>query len=245
MPVNELISILAVSFAAGIIQGGTGFGYGIFSMALLPFFMDIRHASALLVFSSLTVNFVIFFRLRSFFRFDRLLPLVISAALGVPAGVFFLTAADKNILLFILGIILIAGAAASVFTLPGKNNEWHAYKAGIPFGLLSGILHGAFAAGGPPTVVFINSQNFSRFRYAASVQFVFGICTMLRGVFIGSAGIYTRQLVFIGMSSAVFSAAGVLLGLFVLSRLDDKKLKYIIALFIVAVGIKNITAFIL
>ena len=82
--------ILGGMFLAGIVQGTTGFGFGLVAITFLSTVVGIKDASVLLVLSSLALNIIIFKRCRASFAWQGITPMLICAVLCVPVGIFCL-----------------------------------------------------------------------------------------------------------------------------------------------------------
>lgn len=232
----ETAIFLLILFIAGLVQGTSGFGFGLVAVTFLSFVMNIKDASVGLVLVSLSINIFIFWRLRSAFRFERIMPLLISSLAGVPLGVLILIKADENILKRILGLILIIAVIQGLFPRL-RRKRWHAWWLGIPCGLFSGALSGAFATGGPPIVAFLSNQNFGRLRYVASVQLVLGVSAIIRFLCLTINNSLNIKLLSLSLIGAVAAVSGAFIGLHILKKINQELFRKII------LGILMIMAF--
>lgn len=224
-------------FVAAVVQGAAGFGFGLVALGLLSTLMTFKTAAVLPVIAVLAVNVTIFVRLRKHFRLDRMVPLTVAALAGVPLGVWFLDQADATIMRFSIGALLIVSAAYSLAPKLAAR-RWHPYWLGVPCGLLSGGLSGAFGTGGPPLVAYTITQGFERFRYSASLQFVFMVGTLVRLACLIAGGLVTRHDLAISAFGATAAVGGVLLGLKVLRRLADQAIRMVAAVMLLLLGLK-------
>ena len=70
--------------AAGFVQGLTGFGFGMVSIALLPLVLGVREAAAISTVYTLLVTVITFLRNRGDYNWRLGLPFFISSCIGVP-----------------------------------------------------------------------------------------------------------------------------------------------------------------
>src|SRR5882757_5694112 len=99
--------IVGTLVAAGFVQGLTGFGFGIVSIALLPLVLDVRQAAAISTVYTLLVAMITFLRNRGHYDWRLGFPFFIGCCLGVPLGVYFLAKVDPRILLRVLGLVMV------------------------------------------------------------------------------------------------------------------------------------------
>ncbi|MFW5914940.1 MAG: sulfite exporter TauE/SafE family protein, partial [Planctomycetota bacterium] len=120
----DIIFTIIVFVTAAAVQGAAGFGFGLVAVGLLGSLLPIKDASVTLVLASLTLNCFIFYRLRSHFRWDRVLPMIVSTLVGVPLGVWILVAASEVLLHRLLGVVLLVTVVQNF--LPGIGDKrWH------------------------------------------------------------------------------------------------------------------------
>lgn len=208
----EHLAVIAIALFAGAIQGATGFGFGLVALACLSAVAPLPQASVSLVLANLSVNAVMLVRLRRHVRLERLLPFTGAALLCVVPGVWVLTHAPIWLLHLLLGLLMVA-AALQLARPPGATRPWHPWLLGVPLGACSGVFAGAFGTGGPPTVAYVASQGFDRFRYAASVQLVLAASGLVRLAQLVAGGQLDTGMAMQSGLLAVAAAAGALLGL--------------------------------
>lgn len=226
-------AILAILVLAGAVQGAAGFGFGLVAVGLLSTLTTVKEASVLIVFATLSLNLFIFWRLRASFRFDRLVPLIAGAAAGIPLGIMLLVRVDPAALQQILGVVLLLGVVQGFIPmLAGKR--WHPVYLGVPCGLFSGALAGAFGTGGPPLVLYVSSQDFDRLRYSATLQFLFAVNGVMRSCWLAVSGLLTQRVLCLSVTAVCCAVIGAWLGLHMLKRMPERVLRrYVRALLLV------------
>jgi len=231
-----LLTALAISLA-GFAQGLTGFGYGLVAIALLPLLMNLKEAVALATVLSLVVCVRTFLSIRAHYYWRRGLGLVVGACLGVPLGTWFLVQLDEALLLRVLGGVMLLFSANEL--LVARSKAIHlSPRLGLPFGILSGGLSGAFGVGGPPAIAFTYSQPWTKQQVVAVLQVVFGLSALLRLLLLGSAGLLSAPLVSLGLWSVVPLLAAIAFGQRFFSRIPQSVLKQAAFLFLWAMGLK-------
>jgi uncharacterized membrane protein YfcA len=229
--------VIVVICLAGFTQGLSGFGFGLVAMPLLLLLMNLREAAALTVLLNLLVCGMTFFSIRNHYSLRQGLGLVVGTCLGVPLGVYALVRLNDVLLLRVLGAAMVL-MCAHEFILARAHSIHMSPRLGLPFGLLSGSLSGAFGMGGPPAVAFTYSQPWSKEQIVALLQVVFGLSAVLRLVLLGSAGLLASPLLLTGLWSVLPLTVAILLGQKCFSRIPQPVLRNATFAFLGAMGMK-------
>jgi uncharacterized membrane protein YfcA len=228
--------IFAICLLSGALQAAVGFGFGLVAVALLSLVFEIKEAAVLLVLAGLSLNLYVLYRLRAHFRFERMLPFLVAAVVGVPVGVIFLVHADVVLLKQVLGgLLLLSCLQRAIPHLSG--HRWDPVAIGVPCGLFSGALAGAFGTGGPPAVAYVASQNFDKFRWVATMQAVFGITALIRLFTLGAGGMLSMRLVGLSACGALGAVLGARWGLLLLKRISPPRLKWAVTILLLLLGV--------
>lgn len=229
--------IFLICLLAGALQAAVGFGFGLMAVALLSLVFDIKYAAILLVLAGLSLNLYVFYRLREHFRFERMIPFLVASVIGVPFGVYFLVLADAVLLKQILGGLLILSGMQRLIPHLSRH-RWHPLAAGVPCGLFTGALAGAFGTGGPPAVAYVASQNFEKYRWVATMQAVFGITSLIRLFTLSFGGVLTWNLLVLSACGGLGALVGARCGLSVLSQLPAVALKWAVTVLLFILGLR-------
>jgi uncharacterized membrane protein YfcA len=232
-----MLLIILVLCVAGFVRGLTGFGYGLVAMALLPLFLDLPRAAAIVGVLDLTVSGVAFFANRKHYDWRRGLNLVLGSCCGIPLGVYLLVEMPPQLLLRVLGAVMVMAAL----------NEWRIRRCsikssmpdwlGFPLGLLSGALGGALNTGGPPAIAYAYSQPWSKQQTIAFLQVVFGLSSLLRLLFFGVGGLLTPTSLELLAWAAPPVILSILLGTLLCRKVPQTHLKTGIFLFLALMGL--------
>lgn len=219
-----MVGFVAALFVSALIQSITGFGFGLLGVVLLGFFMNVREASASIAAVGLVLNGLLLARYWRDFRWERIWPMLITAAVAAPFGLMFLQRAPSRGLYFVLGLVLLTTFAHLRLVRPTARRPWHALYLGIPCGAIGGWIGGAFGAGGPPLVAYLATQQFPLPRYIASLQAVFAVTSGARVIALASSGFFTRPVLGQVTAGCIAAAAGAGAGLLLARRMPKSQL---------------------
>jgi uncharacterized protein len=240
----ELLIVPVILGLAAVVQGATGFGFGLTAVATLGLFSDIKDASVVMAFGGLCLILTMLWKLRRHITIRPVIPLIISSMISIPFGVRFLANADRTVLGAILGAVLLAAVVRGA--LPKhRQRPWHPIWMGIPLGVLSGLLSGALGTGGPPVVAFIASQDYGRLKYAAMLQVVLGMNSVIRIEELTRQGLLTRELFLQGAIGAIFVVIGALVGVRILHRLTDTTLRRCVNVLLLLLALRYLSALVI
>jgi uncharacterized membrane protein YfcA len=231
-----IFSVLVICLA-GFAQGLSGFGFGLVAISLLPLSMNLKEAAALTALLNLVVCGMTFYSIRAHFCWRRGWSLVVGACLGVPVGVYVLVQCNEAVLLRILGAVMLL-FAVNELVLSRVKKIPVSPRLGLPFGLVSGGLSGAFSIGGPPAIAFTYAQPWTKEQIVAVLQVVFGLSAIQRLILLRRAGFLAAPLFKIGLWSFLPLVAAIALGQKFFARIPQPVLKQATFVFLGAMGTK-------
>lgn len=167
-PMPEIIPICCILFAAGWVQGVSGFGSALIAIPLLTLIIDIKTAVPLCSLSSTVVATYMTLQLRHVFDLKKIWPLWMGSVPGIVVGVTLLKTVPSNIIQTLMGIFLIGyGLYNLFFTIPLKrlHRRW-----GYLAGFLSGAIGAALGAGVPPAIIYTTLNNWSKDEIKATLS---------------------------------------------------------------------------
>lgn len=162
---------------ASFTQGFSGFGFQLVALPLLSLLIDLKHAIPLCALFGFVINIYLIIHYKEHLDFRELKSLLVGSVIGIPAGVYFLAEADTGLIKTILGIVLIIFVLLNITTIfkaSAISREW-----GYLFGLLSGILGGAFNTNGPPVLVYLYLQGWEKLKLKAAITGFFFISSII------------------------------------------------------------------
>ncbi len=170
-----IVATGAVVFLASTVQGVSGFGFALVSLAIMPAFLDMKFAVPLVGVFGWATSLALGWQLRGDMKAARILPLLAGGVVGAPIGATFLKQVDASLAIGALGVLLLAYTTwALVGRAPAPREFSRPVSTGV--GVVAGILSGAFGTSGPPLVAYTTLTPWSRDEIKATLQafFVFG-----------------------------------------------------------------------
>lgn len=170
--------VISVIFFSNFIRAVFGFGNALIAMPLLAFVISPKTATPLVAVISLTISLFMMILQKNSIQIKSAFELIISSLVGIPLGIYFLKGFDIKTVNIFLGIIIIL---FSVYNLTGiknlflKNKYWSYF-----FGIIAGILGGAYNTNGPPVVIYGVLKGWSPEEFTATLQSYF----FFTGIFI-------------------------------------------------------------
>lgn len=194
--------VCVIVLFAGFTQGLSGFGALLLSLPLLAIFLDIKTVIPLVALYGVSTTFLLLVQLRKHLEWRKIYPLLVSAALGIPVGVFLLKELNRDMIYWALGTFLVSYSVYRLFfrsSTNGMRERW-AYL----FGFVAGCLKGAFGVGGPPVIVYTSLQAWSKDEIKVTLQGFFVISGLMAVLAHALSGVTTLAVIrFYGVSLPV------------------------------------------
>jgi hypothetical protein len=166
--VTVIIFICFILFVAGWVQGVSGFGAGLIAIPLLTFIIDIKTAVPLCALVGTVIATYMTLQLRHSFDLKKIGPLCIGSIPGIALGATLLKTVPSNLIETLMGVFLIGyGLYNLLFIIPSRrlHRRW-----GYLAGFLTGAIGAAFSAGGPPTIIYITLNNWTKNEIKATLS---------------------------------------------------------------------------
>jgi len=184
-----MTALATAAAAAGFLRGYSGFGGG---LVMAPFFTRTVGATESVALISLVHLMTSFQGVRKsvpLIDMRVLAPLLVSAVLSVPVGVYLLGTLQPHIVKAVVAVVVIAFAIAmsAGVQLPGGPTVLKSISVGI----VSGILNGFCGIGGPPAVLYVLGAQGSSDRLRASFILFFAVLYPVTVVTLALAGLVT------------------------------------------------------
>lgn len=238
--INLYIAVAGISFAAGMVQGLSGFGSALLAMPLLLLFLPARIATPFCILMGLVITLQLGIGLKKHLDFKKISPLFTGCIPGIFCGTFVLKNADNDFMKKTLGIILIAYSLFQLFIHPKpiKLKSWW----GIFAGFLTGVIGAAFSAGGPPTIIYASLNQWDKDAIKATLTGFF----FLTGIIIAAAhaamGITSAIVIKLFVLSVPFVIAGTYIGTQAYKRLSLRSYLKLIYTLLLFMGIMLLTS---
>ena len=229
--------IFLLSIGASFVQRTTGFGFGIFIMTMLPFFLptygETTTLSGLL---AITTSAVIVWRLREHVIWKRLWTILLTFIIVSTIAIFALKRVEDHILRQILGVALIV--ISIYFALFSQKIKLPTTKkVQVGAGTLSGLMGGFFGMQGPPAVLYFIQSEPSKEHYMAMTQTYFLIGNVMMTIVRAYNGFFTTTV----LTDYCFGLGGVIigttLGAYVFKYIPNRIFRYIVYAYIAVSGV--------
>jgi len=224
--------ILAV---ASFVFGLTGFGIGLMSLSLLPFFVPPTTVVPLITIYGAIFALVMAVQLRRDVMFPQLLHLLLGTVLGTPVGVWVLDTLPASLLKRGIGVVLVFVAVIEWYgAYPQKlaGRYW-----GLGAGGLAGLLGGAMATPGPPVMLYAVAQGWSPRVMKAMLQ---AFLLVNQSVILANhwwVGLLTREVVWLTCVYVIPSAIGVAAGIRLFDRIDQVRFRRLMFILLFVLGL--------
>lgn len=224
----------AVFFAAGFTQGVSGFGAALVAMPLLTLFLDVKIAAPLCMLNGLLITLFLSLQLKRHIHWAKVRPLFFGCVPGIFLGVFLLKGTESNVLKILLGglIILYSGYRLNWKPREVKFKPYWAYLAGFA----SGIIGGAFSAGGPPCIIYVSLTGWKKDEIKATLSFFFFTTGLITSAAHALSGLITTAVLGYFVVSCLFTCIGVYTGSCLYDRIKQETYILIMLLLLMVLG---------
>ena len=167
-PEGTTVAVLVVVFVATLVRSTFGFGEALVAVPLLALLIPVEQAVPLATLLSVTVAAVVVLQDRDRIHVGSAARLVLATVVGIPFGLWLLTAGADAVVKAGLGVVLIG--FSSFCLAGGVRYELRTDRPAWAFGLAAGVLGGAYGMNGPPLVVFGSLRRWSPQHFRATLQ---------------------------------------------------------------------------
>lgn len=232
----QLTLLAAISVLSGFVQGVTGFGFGMISMALLPHLMSVKAATTLVALVAFMNVISILWQMRRNFDLRKPLGLLVGVLVGVPLGVFLLARLNNDMLQCILGGVIILAAVQGMMVNP-ETSKPISPRWGPVAGFFGGAVGAAFNVGGAPIIMYVYRQKWSKETIVTVLQTVFFIGLLYRLIIYTCTGLMSAELAVSGLVLTPFAVLGSAAGVRMQRRLDVNRLRVAVNVLLVVLGV--------
>ena len=186
-----IVLTILVIFIAALVRSTFGFGDALLAMPLLTLLLGIHQATPIAAFVSTTIAGVILIGSWQQADLKAAWRLIVASIIGIPIGLYLLTAAPEQVVRGVVGMVLIAFGIYNLSRprlMVLQRSRW-AYL----FGFVAGILGGAYNTNGPPVVIYGTLRRWSPARFRATMQGYFLPTMLLVTTGHGLSGLWSRQ----------------------------------------------------
>lgn len=232
----QTVFLGAISMFSSLLQAVTGFGFGIVMMSLMPLFLPYQSALAISTILSLALNSAILVKCWRDIDIKQLWLPSLFCLCGSAFGIFMMASNPSPIYKRFLGVFLVFLAIWLYFFSNRVRIKPTMLSAGIA-GIISGICGGLFSVSGPPMVLYFISVIEDKKTYMATLQSYF----LINNIFILLVRCFSGFMPTGITIPTLWGLGGLAIGCFtgniVFSKIDGKKLKNFVYIFMAISGI--------
>ncbi len=209
MPETEIVILIAaIAFAATLVRSTLGFGDALISMPLLAFVLPLRVAAPYIAALSVFNAIVILIQEWRHISFRETGPLILASLCGIPFGVWLLRDGDPRVVTGLLAVLVLSFSSWNLWKPESLSLETD--RSAPFFGLVSGVLGGAYNTAGPTLVIFATLRRWPVERFRANLQSYFivgGSVVFISHIWHGHVTVPVLKLFAICVPLTILSAA--------------------------------------
>ncbi len=236
-PVFWAVAVFSV-LITGVSKGGFG-GLGLLAVPLMALVVSPVQAASIMLPILIVMDWVGIWSYRRH-RDLKLLALILPGALiGIILGYFLASYVDDNMVRIAVGMIAVIFPIYAVFKPRGgdgfiQDNRPLGAVAGVVSGFTSFVAH----AGGPPYQAYALPQNLDKMIYAGTAVTFFTVVNAVKLIPYGLLGQLDQTNLTISLYLVPFAPIGVLVGAWLVKRIDQAMFYRIMYVLIFSVGLK-------
>jgi uncharacterized membrane protein YfcA len=230
----SLILVFVVIFIASLTRSTFGFGDALIAMPLLALFISIKTATPVVAVMGLTISIAILYDDWRHIRLKSIWVLVLFSLIGIPIGLIFLKGAAEDVVKITLSVVLIVFGTykllkPDLFVLRSR-------RLAFLFGLISGILGGAYNTNGPPIIIYGTLRQWKPEMFRAVLQGVFLPTNFFIIIGHGIAGLWTKEVWHLMIFSLPIIFLSIMIGNRLNKKIPSKKFSKYIFVFLILIG---------
>ncbi len=225
MTPQQFLCIALIVFGASIIQALFGFGFGLISVPLMIFFIDLPTAVVTATAVSTVSCSVQWWESRAVDVREMSMRLIRSAIVGMPFGLWLLLNIDARLMKALLGVVVLIGVFLSI---KGFDLQRLPKSFDYTMGFISGVLSTATSTNGPPLVFLLHARHYSPENFRAVLNRVFSFLNFLTLIIFTVAGKLTSDALRLAMLSIPVMGCGVFLGTRMRKRINPEHFRNLV-----------------
>lgn len=221
----DLLVLVGILFAAGLVTGVTGFGAGLVAMGTLALLMPVAQATvivAVIAFFSSALNL---WTVHREVVWRETWPVLATALPANILGVYLLKRLDNAVLRSAVGVAILMGCGAMLWS-PQRFKLQRAWPWGHLAGLVGGVFGGALSTGGPPVVLYTLLRGWDKGQAKGLLASYFTVTGLWRLILLIAAGVATPQTLAQGFLALVPALGASYVGVWLFSRMSTPVFRY-------------------
>lgn len=241
MSTTLILAVITVVLLGSLTRATFGFGEAVVSMPLLTLLpISLHTAVSLMGFVGLTVALLALMTGWRHINPTALIPLVLTALVGIPVGLVLVTFIPTPVIIGLLGAVLIAygiySLTHSLFALQDTQSRRIHPRWGLFFGFASGVFGSAYNFNGVPVAVYGSLRGWRPDKFRSTMQAYFLISGTLIVAGQGISGMWTVDAFTLYFFSLPAMAVATTLGTILHRRIPTAKFRMYVFLLITTLG---------
>jgi len=238
MGTSDLLILVLGLGVAGLVKGGTGMGLPLVATPILAGVFGPKAAVVIVTIPIFAANSMLL--VQGWRRMDVLrgiLPIIVASAIGTAIGVNLLALLDQRT------FAILISAMVAIFLLRGDRligDDPGARRArilGPTVGFVGGVLQGTTSIASPLIGSFFHARKMDRHDYVIVLAAIFELNALIQLIGYSLLGLYTPDILAIGLLGLVPTLLALMAGIYFRSRLDQARFRQlIVALLVLSVA---------
>ncbi len=207
----------AIFFVAGIVPALAGFGVSTISMAAVSLILPLSVAIPFVAIISTIATGIVAYKTKTSKVLPRIIPLLISSAIGVTIGMLLLNILSENLLSLLFGIFLIGYALYGLFTK--QESLPTSWIMSSVIGFIAGFFSAFFNIQGPLVGIYASNH---RHLSKKEVKDTIATYMLLTGLFTIAGHYLSERLTSAVLHYTIVSIPFLILGLFTGEHISTK-----------------------
>ncbi len=215
----------AISAAAGLVAGITGFGSGLVLMGVLVAIIPVQDAAVIAAITALVCSLLNLWTVRVSMPWRETWPMFAISIPAVAAGIYLLANLSPDALRVLVAVMILSGCAVTLWTPPqgliGAGLGWS-----LAAGALGGLTGGATSTGGPPVVLYTLLRGWDKAVAKAVMSAFFVVMGFWRLALLIASGLATPNSLRLGVVLLAPTLIALYAGMWIFRRLSTQVFRY-------------------
>lgn len=238
-PLDLAILVAGLSFA-GFAKGATAMGLPLIATPILAGVFGARPAVVIMSIPILVSNSLLLVqRGRSLSVMRSIFPILVAGAIGSAIGVLLLSRIDQRVFAIIIALLVLFFLLRGDRIL-GTDPASRRLRWGGPLvGLAAGTAQGSTSIASPLIGSFFHARRLPPAQYVIVLAAVFQVNSLVQVIGFVLLGLYTPELLAIGLLGLVPTLLALMLGIWARGRLDGRRFRQLIVVLLI-VSVANL-----
>ena len=233
----QLLAVLTIFVAGGVVKGAIGFGLPLVTMSVLPLVVPVEAALAINAIILPLTNIKQFLQERRISEtLRRFSPVIIGVVIGVPIGAAFVTFVNDAVLLISLGVFVIAFTGVSLVTPRLVVPQRRERSLGGVIGILAGVLGALTTANGPLFVMYLVGLKVERAVFLSAISLFFIVSGVIISASFFVAGLFDMPRFLTALAAFPAALAGMYLGNALAQRIPAERFRLAVLVVLCLLG---------